>query len=62
MHSSYLPQRQRIFLLASAFKPALGSTQPHVQWVTGALSPGEKRGRGVMLITHPPLSVEVKYE
>jgi hypothetical protein len=30
-------------------------TQPPVQWVPGVLSPGVKRGRGVMLTTHPHL-------
>jgi hypothetical protein len=48
-------QRQRIFPLTSASKPALGPTQPPLQWVPGALSPGVKRGRGVMLTTHPLL-------
>jgi hypothetical protein len=48
-------QRQKIFLLASASRPALGHTQPPVQWVPGVLSPGVKRGRGVMLTTHPHL-------
>jgi hypothetical protein len=47
--------RQRIFLLASESRPALGPIQPPVQWVPGVLSPGEKRGRGVMLTTHPHL-------
>jgi hypothetical protein len=32
-----------------------GATQPPVQWVPGALSPGVKRGRGVILTTHPHL-------
>jgi hypothetical protein len=34
-------------------RPALGPTQPPVQWVPGVLSPGLKRGRGVTLTTHP---------
>jgi hypothetical protein len=48
-------QMQRIFPLASVSRPALGPTQPPVQWVPGVLSPGLKRGRGVMLTTHPHL-------
>ena len=34
--------------------PALGPTQPPVQWVSG-LSPGVKSGRGVTLTPHPLL-------
>jgi hypothetical protein len=48
-------QGQRIFPLTSASRPALGPTQPPIQWLPGALSPGVKRGRGVMLTTHPLL-------
>jgi len=36
-------------------RPALGPTQPPVQSVPAVLSPGVKRGRGVMLTTHPYL-------
>jgi hypothetical protein len=43
-------QRQRIFPLPAASRPALGPTQPPVQW-----APGVKGGRGVMLTTHPLL-------
>jgi hypothetical protein len=46
---------ERIFPLASVSRPALGPTQPPVQWVPGVLSPGLKRGRGVTLTTHPHL-------
>jgi hypothetical protein len=44
---------ERIFPLASVSRPALGPTQPPVQWVPGVLSPGLKRSRGVTLTTHP---------
>jgi hypothetical protein len=37
-------QGQKIFPLASVSRPALGLTQPPVQWVPGVLSPGVKRG------------------
>jgi hypothetical protein len=45
-------ERHRIFPLTSASRPALGPTLPPIQWVPGALSPGVKRGRGVMLTNH----------
>jgi hypothetical protein len=39
------------FIDSGIIKP----TQPPIQWVPGILSPGVKRGRGVMLTTHPHL-------
>jgi hypothetical protein len=39
-------------------RPAVGPTQPPVQWVPG-LSKGQS-GQGVALATHPPSNVEVK--
>jgi hypothetical protein len=44
-----------IQILCVQSRPALGPTQPPVQWVPGVLSPGIKRGRGVTLTTHPHL-------
>jgi hypothetical protein len=44
-------QGQEIFLFSTVSRPALGPTQPPIQWVTGALSPGVE-WQGVKLITH----------
>jgi hypothetical protein len=44
-------QRQRIFLLGSVPRQAVGPTQPPVQWTLGVLSPGIKHGPAVMLTT-----------
>jgi hypothetical protein len=53
-------QTLMIFPLTSASRPALRTTQPPVQWVPGALSPGVKRGRGVILTTHPLLVPRIR--
>jgi hypothetical protein len=46
---------KRIFPLISVPRPALGLTQPPVQFVPRVLSPGIKRGRSMTLTTHPHL-------
>jgi hypothetical protein len=53
------PSRVKNFLFSKSSTPALSSTQPPIQWVPGALSPGVKwPGREV---DHsPPTSAEVK--
>jgi len=47
-----------IFLLTTVCRPALGPTQPPIQWVPGALSLGVKRPRREA--DHSPSSAEVK--
>jgi hypothetical protein len=51
--------RVKMFLFSTSYRPVLESTQPPIQWVPGAPSPGVKRlGREV---DHsPPTSTEVK--
>jgi hypothetical protein len=46
----------------SVSRPALGPTQPAVQWVLGVLSPGVKRGRSVTLTTHPHIVPRSMYK
>jgi hypothetical protein len=36
-------QELGIFLITTVFRPALGSTQPPIQWVPGAISLGIKQ-------------------
>jgi hypothetical protein len=52
-----VPVGSRIFSTSS--RPALGSTQPPIQWVPVALSPGVKRP-GREADHSPPTSAEVK--
>jgi hypothetical protein len=60
--SGFDPRRgQRIFPLTSASRPALGPTQPPVQWVPGVLSPGIK-APGRDADHSPPSSAEVENE
>jgi hypothetical protein len=51
------PVGSRIFLMLS--RPALGPTQPHIQWVPEAFSSGVKR-HGREADHSPPTSAEVK--
>jgi hypothetical protein len=50
---------QGIFLFSTASRPALGPTQPTIQWVPGAISLGVKRP-GCEADHSPPSSAEVK--
>jgi hypothetical protein len=54
-----VPVGPRIFFFSTSSRPALGSTQPLIQWVPGALSTGVKR-QGREADHSPPASDEVK--
>jgi hypothetical protein len=53
-----VPAGSRVFSVAS--RPALGPTQPTIQWVLGALSQGVNRQGGREAEHSPPTSAEVK--
>jgi hypothetical protein len=53
------PGRVKNFLYSTASRPALGSTQPPIQWVLGVLSQGIKRP-GREADHSPPASAEAK--
>jgi hypothetical protein len=53
------PGRGTTFFSSPVSRPAVGSTQPPIQWVPRALSPGEKR-QGREADHSPPSSAEVK--
>jgi hypothetical protein len=53
------PGRVKIFISSTSSRPALGSTQPPIQWVPDALSPGIKRP-GREADHFPPASAEIK--
>jgi hypothetical protein len=57
----YPQQRQKIFPLASGSRPALGPTQPRVQWYEG-LFPGDKARLVRDDDYSPPSSAEVENE
>jgi hypothetical protein len=53
---------QSIFPLSSVSRPALGPTQPPVQWVPGVLPPGVKARPRREADHSPPSSAEVENE
>jgi hypothetical protein len=46
-----IPIKGKIFLFSTASIPFLGTTQPHIQWAQGTISPRVKR-RSVKPTTH----------
>jgi hypothetical protein len=53
------PDGGKNFHFSMSSIPVLGSTQPPIQWVLGALSPGVKR-QGCEADNSPPTNAEVK--
>jgi hypothetical protein len=54
-------QGQNVLLLVSVFRPALGPTQPPIQWVLGFFHfQSVKHGWGVMLTTHPHIVLRLR--
>jgi hypothetical protein len=54
-----IPSRGTFFLFSIASRPALGLTQPPIQWVPRTISPG-KSDLGVKLTTHPHLVLRAR--
>jgi hypothetical protein len=63
LNDRWLESRQTlgVFLFTTVSRPALGPTQPPIQWVPGALSLGVKRPEREADHS-PPSSAEVKNE
>jgi hypothetical protein len=59
MDWSWSPGGGKNVIFFTSSRPALGSTQPPIQWVLGALSPGVKQP-GHEVDRSPPTSAEVK--
>jgi hypothetical protein len=55
----YIPGRVKSFLFSTSSRPALGFTQPPIQWAAGTLYPGIK-GRGREADHSPSAGDEVK--
>jgi hypothetical protein len=53
---------ERIFLIASVSRPALGSTQPPVQWVPGGPFPAAKAWPGRDADHSPSFTAEAENE